>query len=120
MGSGNEEGVYAEAISLQLRNIELPEAYKTAVDNKQEAEEDIKLAQAQRKQETTKAGTEEKTAIKEAEKISQTAENEAEIIRLEASRKADETTYSFEQEAEALLSFKQELNLTTEGLLAYV
>ena len=54
-GRGN--GVYARAISLQLRDVTLPPEYKEAVATKQEAEEDIQLARNQRKQEVTKAET---------------------------------------------------------------
>ena len=49
-------GVYARAISLQLRNVELPEEYRESVSEKQSAAEDITLAQNQRSQETTKVG----------------------------------------------------------------
>ena len=51
-------GVYARAISLQLTNVELPEEYREAVSEKQQADEDIELAKNQRTQETTKANTE--------------------------------------------------------------
>jgi hypothetical protein len=50
----DSKGVYATAISLQLRNIELPDDYNAAVAKKQNAEEDIALAQNQRKQRLTK------------------------------------------------------------------
>ena len=52
--SKEDFGVYARAVSLQLRNIELPKEYQAAVAEKQSAEEDIALAQNQRKQEVTK------------------------------------------------------------------
>jgi hypothetical protein len=50
----DSKGIYAKAISLQLRNIELPDDYNAAVAKKQNAEEDIALAQNQRKQRLTK------------------------------------------------------------------
>lgn len=121
---GNEEtgeaGVNAVAVSLQLTFVELPFAYKRAVEEKQAAEEDIALAIAQRKQETTKANTELLQAKEEARKIRDTANNEAEVLLTEARLKAEETLYSFEKEAEALVQVKETLNLTTEGVLAYL
>jgi len=119
-GNEIEEGVNAVAISLQLKNVDLPEAYYNAVAEKQAAEEDIALAIAQRQQETTKANTELLKAKEEARKIEDTANNEAEVLLTEARLKAEETLYSFQKEAEALVEVKNQLNLTTEGVLAYL
>mmetsp|Transcript_27673 Transcript_27673/g.47917 ORF Transcript_27673/g.47917 Transcript_27673/m.47917 type:complete len:172 (-) Transcript_27673:108-623(-) len=119
-GNEIEEGVNAVAISLQLKNVDLPEAYYNAVAEKQAAEEDISLAIAQRQQETTKANTELLKAKEEARKIEDTANNEAEVLLTEARLKAEETLYSFQKEAEALVEVKNQLNLTTEGVLAYL
>lgn len=115
-----EEGVNAVAVSLQLTYIGLPEAYNRAVAEKQAAEEDIALAIAQRQQETTKANTKLLQAKEEARKIEDTANIEAEVLLTEARLKAEETLYSFQKEAEALVEVKEQLNLTTEGLLAYL
>ncbi len=118
--SDEEEGVNAVAVSLQLAYIHLPERYNTAVAEKQAAEEDIALAIAQRKQETTKANTNLLKAEEEARKIKDTANNEAEVLLTEARLQAEETLYSFQKEAEAIVQVKRELNLTTEGVLAYL
>ena len=67
-GEGHD-GVYARAISLQLRNIDLPEEYREAVHEKQSAAEEIELAKNQRTQETTKAQTELLSAQEEARKV---------------------------------------------------
>lgn len=115
----NSDGVYARAISLQLRNIGLPEEYQKAVEEKQSANEDIALAKNQRIQETTKANTTLLAATETAEKILDTARNDASVIVTEAKLKADETTFAFRSEAEVLVSVKKMLNLTTEGVLAY-
>jgi prohibitin 2 len=88
-------GVYARAISLQLTNVELPEEYREAVSEKQQADEDIELAKNQRTQETTKANTELLAAAEEAKKINNTATNEADVITIEATEKATEVTYAF-------------------------
>merc|ERR1712013_967009 len=116
----DEEGVHAVAVSLQLTHVHLPEAYNEAVAKKQAAEEDIALAIAQRKQETTKARTEFLKAIEEAKKIEDTANNDAAVLLVEAKFKAEETLYSFQKEAEALIEVKDKLNLTTEGVLAHL
>jgi regulator of protease activity HflC (stomatin/prohibitin superfamily) len=114
------EGVFAVAISLQLRNLQLPEAYQAAVADKQSAEEDIALAQNQRRQETTKARTELLTSQEEARKILDTAVNDAEVLLTEAQLEAQETTFAFEKEAETIVDVKAALNLTTNGVLAYL
>lgn len=118
--TAGEEGVNAIAVSLQLTYVHLPEKYNTAVAEKQAAEEDITLAIAERKQETTKANTELLKAKEEARKIKDTAQNEAEVLLTEARLKAEEILYSFQKEAEALVEVKNRLNLTTEGVLAYL
>jgi regulator of protease activity HflC (stomatin/prohibitin superfamily) len=115
-----EEGVNAVAVSLQLTYVHLPERYNTAVAEKQAAEEDIQLAVAQRTQETTKANTEYLKAKEEARKILDTANNEATVLLTEARLKAEETLYSFQKEAEALVEVRDALNLTAEGMLAYL
>merc|ERR1712157_226982 len=116
----DDDGVNAVAVSLQLSHLKLPLDYNSAVAEKQAAQEDIALAKAQRKQETTKANTELLRAQKEAEKIKDSAQNEAEVVLTEARLKAEETTYSFQKEAEALVEVKNRLNLTTEGVFAYL
>ncbi|KAG7370845.1 SPFH domain / Band 7 family protein [Nitzschia inconspicua] len=115
-----DEGVFALAISVQLRNLKLPTDYNTAVEEKQAAEEDIALAVAQRKQEKTKAETELLKAKEEARKILNTARNEAEVLVTEAYLKANETTFAFEKEAEIIVEVKTALNLNTEGVLTYL
>jgi len=118
--TSGEEGVNAVAVSLQLVYIDLPEEYNRAVREKQAAEEDIALAVAQRTQETTIANTALLKAGEEARKIEDTANNEAEVLLTEARLKAEETLYSFQKEAEALVEVKEKLDLTTEGVLAYL
>lgn len=115
-----DEGVFAMVVSLQLQNIELPAEYNEAVQEKQSAEEDIALAQNERKQEITKAQTELLKAVEESRKILDTANNEAEVLLTEARLKAEETTFAFEKESETILDVKDSLNLTTEGVLAYL
>jgi regulator of protease activity HflC (stomatin/prohibitin superfamily) len=121
---GDEErgldGVNAVAVSVQLRYIGLPPQYNDAVQEKQAAEEDIALAVAQRKQETTKANTDLLRAKEEARKIMDTAVNEAEVLLTESQLKAEETLFSFEKEADALVQVKEALGLTSEGVLAYL
>jgi vacuolar-type H+-ATPase subunit H len=116
----DSEGVYARAISLQLSNLELPFDYNSVITEKQNAEEDINLARNERKQETTKADTELLTAKETARKILDTARTEAEVLLTEARLKAEETTFSFTNEAETIVEVKDSLNLTTEGVLAYL
>lgn len=118
--NGSPDGVYAKVESVQLQNIELPVEYNDAVQEKQSAEEDISLAENERKQEITKAETERLRAEEEARKILDTARNEADLLLTEARLKAEGTMFSFEKEAETILEVKASLNLTTEGVLAYL
>ena len=92
-----EEGVYAVAALLQLTYVHLPEAYNEAVSAKQAAEEDIALAVAERKLETTKATTNLLIAEQLAVKTKDTANNEAEVLLIEAKLKAQETMYSIRE-----------------------
>jgi len=117
---GSNRGVYARAISLQLRNLELPEEYSDAVREKQSAEEDIALAINQRQQETTRARTALLRAREEARKILDTANNDVAIFLTEARLAANETSYAFEQETRTLVDAKTALGLSTDGVLAYL
>lgn len=113
-------GVYARAISLQLSNVELPAEYQAAVADKQAAAEDIELARNQRTQETTKAGTRLLTAVEEGRKILDTARNDANVTLTEAYLRAEEIAFAFETEATVVIRVKALLNLTTDGVLAYM
>ncbi|CAB9500914.1 SPFH domain / Band 7 family [Seminavis robusta] len=113
-------GVYARAISLQLKEVTLPDAYKDAVAAKQEAAEDIELAKNQRTQETTKARTALLSAQEEARKIIDSAENNANVTLTEATLQAEEIAFALQTEAQVLVRAKTSLNLTTDGLLAYM
>lgn len=116
----NLEGVNAVAVSLQLRFVGLPEAYNDAVAEKQSAQEEIAVAVAQRRQETTKANTELLRAKQEAQRILDAARNEAEVLLTEANLRAEETLFAFEKEADALMQVKQSLGYDSEGVLAYL
>lgn len=118
-GEGHD-GVYARAVSLQLRYVGLPAPYKEAVSQKQQATEEIELAKNQRIQETTKATTDLLSATEEAKRVNDTAINDASIILTEASIKAQETLFAFETEANVIVTVKNRLNLTASGVLAYL
>jgi regulator of protease activity HflC (stomatin/prohibitin superfamily) len=115
-----EDGVYALASSLQLRDIQLPELYKTAVSDKQRAEEDISLAKNQRTQESTKAQTELLASREEARKILDKAYNDGNVTIIQADLKAEETTFAFQREQEVLVKAKEQFNLGPNGILAYM
>lgn len=114
------DGVYARAISLQLRDVQLPEEYNVAVQEKQSAEESIALAQNQRLQETTKANTLLLAANEEARKIDDTAVNDAFIALTEGRIKANATKFAFGLEAEVIKSVKDSLGLSIDGVLAFL
>ena len=106
--------------SLLLFGISIPKLVLPGCEDILADKEDIALAKAQRTQETTKATTQLKTAEKEAQKILDTAENEATILVQEATLKAEETLYSFERETETIVALKEALALSTEGVLSYL
>lgn len=115
-----DDGVYALASSLQLKYVDLPSEYRQAVSGKQRAEEDIALARNQRIQETTKSQTELLAAEEEAQKISDTAKNDASVIMIEAELKREETLFAFEKQKDVLLEAKENFNLNADGVLAYM
>jgi regulator of protease activity HflC (stomatin/prohibitin superfamily) len=117
---GNHTGVFAKLLSLQVKNLNLPERYSTSVAEKQTAKEDIALAVNQRKQEVTKAKTALLSSKEEARKIADTANNEASITLTQARLRAEEILYAFENEAETLVRVKDDLNLTVDGILSYL
>jgi regulator of protease activity HflC (stomatin/prohibitin superfamily) len=118
-GGDGVSGLYARAISFQLRNVKLPVEYNDAIAAKQAAEEDIGLAIAQRNQEVTKARTKLLAANEQARKILDTARNEANVTLTEANLRAEEIKFALEKEASVLFEVKQALNLTTTGMLSY-
>ena len=113
-------GVYAKAISLQLSNVDLPRRYRDAIAERQSANEDIALAINERSQEVTKAGTELLKSKAEAQKVRDTAINDANVTLTEANLKAEEILFAFEREAETLVRVKTNLNLTVEGVLGFL
>jgi len=120
-GSINGEGgVYVRAVTVQLNNLEVPNAYKNAISNRQSAEEDISLAINQRRQALIQANSTLLAAEEDAKRIKDTATNEAEVLLKEAELKAEETQFIYEKEAETLLNIKNALDLSSEGLLSYM
>lgn len=115
-----EGGVYARLVSVQLRSVKVPQAYTEAIQEKQSAEEDITLAINQRSQDTTKANTDLLAAKEDAVQIMDTANNEAEVVLTEAGLRAEEISIIFERQAEVIVGVKNALNLTPEGVLAYM
>lgn len=112
--------IRAEANSLQLSNVDLPKLYTDAVSDKQRAEEDIALAINQRNQELTKAETGLKAAQEEATKITDNANNTAQITLTQARLKAEEITYTLTRQTEALKHAQDNLGLDSNGILAYM
>ena len=98
----------------------LPSAYTSAISQKEEAAQDIELAVQQRTQEVTKAQTQLLSAQEEAVKIMDTALNDANITLTRAALKAQETLFALETESNVLVRVKESLNLSTEGVLAYM
>lgn len=119
-GEINDEGVYAFLNSLQLENVELPSEYKSAISEKQRAQEDIALALNQRSQELTKANTELLAAKEETKTIIARAQNQRNVTITEAENIADQTLYAFEKEKEVLARVKVDFNLDANGIIAYM
>lgn len=115
-----EEGVYALANSLQLQNVDIPSEYKSAVSEKQKAQEDILLAANQREQELTKARTGLLAANEEAVKIMANAYNEENVTITKAQLKAEETLFALEKEREVLKQLQDTFQLDANGILAYM
>ena len=114
------EGIYAKIVSTQLRNVDLPKEYNDAVAAKQSAQQDIDLALNQRKQATTKAQTDYLTAQQEAIAMLESANNDADVILTEATLQAEGILFAYQLEAETIDNVKTSLNLTTNGILAFL
>jgi len=120
MDDNTHDGVYARAVSLQLKNVELPFEYTDAVSDKQSAKEDIALAKNQRNQELTKANTELFAVQAESTKILENALNDVNVTLTEADLTAAQTMFTFAEETETIKQAKETFNLTTNGLLSYM
>jgi len=116
----SHDGVYARAVSLQLRNVELPTEYKNAVSDKQSAKEDIALARNQRNQELTKANTELFAVQAETKKILENALNDVNVTLTAADLTAAQTIFTFAEETETIKQAKETFNLDTNGVLSYM
>lgn len=114
------DGVYARAVSLQLKNVELPAEYTNAVSDKQSAKEDIALAKNQRNQELTKANTELFAIQAESKKILENAWNDVNVTLTEADLTAAQTIFTFAEETETIQQAKETFNLDTNGVLSYM
>ena len=117
--SGNN-GLHARAISLQLKNVELPGLYKNAVEEKQRAEEDILLARNERIQQIIIANTELLAAQQQGQRIEDQAFNDGNITITLANFQANRTMYRFEREIYILSQAQSFLNLNTNGVLSYM
>mmetsp|Transcript_11321 Transcript_11321/g.47300 ORF Transcript_11321/g.47300 Transcript_11321/m.47300 type:complete len:313 (-) Transcript_11321:67-1005(-) len=112
--------VHALAVGLQLSFVELPAEYSKAVAAKQAANEDIGLAINQREQQRTIAEQALQTATEQAKKINDTALNDKMLLVREAELQAEGIALQFAAEADVYSYAREALNLTSEGLLAYV
>jgi len=113
-------GVYARAVSLQLKNLMLPTEYTDAVSDKQSVKEDITLAKNQRNQELTKANTELFAVQAETKKILDNALNDVNVTLTAADLTAAQTMFTFAEETETIQQAKETFNLTTNGVLSYM
>lgn len=116
----SHDGVYARAVSLQLKNVDLPAEYTNAVSDKQSAKEDIALAKNQRNQELTKANTELFAVQAETKKILENAMNDVNVTLTEADLTAAQTIFTFAEETETIQQAKETFNLDTNGVLSYM
>jgi len=114
------DGVYARAISLQLKNVNLPAEYTNAVSDKQSAKEDIALAKNQRNQELTKGNTELFAVQAETTKILENALNDVNVTLTAADLTAAQTLFTFAEETETIQQAKETFNLDTNGVLSYM
>ena len=118
--SGADLNLFSSAVSVQLRNLEIPEAYSNAVSAKQRAAEEIDLAENQRVQIVTEANTLKLNAAITANEIVNAATSDADIRIEEASYKANATLLEFSSEASIYTNLITNLDLTSEGFLSYM
>mmetsp|Transcript_8790 Transcript_8790/g.10201 ORF Transcript_8790/g.10201 Transcript_8790/m.10201 type:complete len:568 (+) Transcript_8790:39-1742(+) len=116
----NHDGMYAEAIALQLTMVKFPEEYMYAVRKKQAAKEDVALAIQQRIQETIRARTGLLVAEREAEILMDRAYNTANVTLTQAGYTADQTKFMFDRESMVLSQAKSFLSLDANGVLGFM
>lgn len=114
------EALSATINSVQLQNVAAPDEWERAVEEKEDAREDISLAKNQRELEITKANTELKLAEEDAKVILQNADNEAQIIITKARSQAAALITKLQTEVNKTRDAMDKLNLTTDAMLRYV
>ena len=105
---------------LQLVNVDRPSEYEQAVLNRENAKNEIDLAQNEEFQALTQANTQVDIAVEERTRILDSAETQAEIRRNQSIAETDGIIDRFTQLADLYGSVKVERNLTVKGILTYI
>eukprot|EP00243_Klebsormidium_subtile_P001311 TRINITY_DN12271_c0_g1_i1.p1 TRINITY_DN12271_c0_g1~~TRINITY_DN12271_c0_g1_i1.p1 ORF type:complete len:308 (+),score=56.14 TRINITY_DN12271_c0_g1_i1:510-1433(+) len=116
----NVQPLRAIILDVQLRNVTYPPAWSTAVALKEQASYDITLASQERQQAISKANGDLLLANQNATITIQIAQTQANVLQAQANYQGQALLTQFKTEADKAAQIQQTLNLTTEGLLAYL
>lgn len=118
---GDFDGSMATLVSdLQLIYVWRPDVYEEAVTSKENARNDIALAEAERDQAITQAQTVQLEAYTEANRTINGAQTEATVIKQFAASNASAITEQYAAWTELYTAVKQAHGFTTDALLAYI
>ncbi|GAQ85742.1 hypothetical protein KFL_002520010, partial [Klebsormidium nitens] len=116
----NVQPLHAIILDVQLRNVTYPPDWSNAVALKEQASYDITLASQERQQAISKANGDLLLANQNATITIQIAQTQANVMQAQADYQGQALLTQFKTEADKAAQIQQTLNLTTEGLLAYL
>lgn len=105
---------------LQLKNVNRPVAFETAVRDKENARSQIGLARNEEAQALTQAETKKDVAVEEATRILDSANTTAEIKLAQAEAESEAILDRFTQLGSVFGAVKQSSQLTNKGILTYI
>ncbi len=112
------EDYHAILQAFQLRDLQRPDLYETAVRNKEDARSEITLAQNERVQKLTQAETTLSVAKQEMAKKLYEANIDADVTELEALNLAESVRLFYDTTKQVYKSLKDAKNLTENAVLA--
>jgi len=115
-----EGGMHALVLDLQLTQIDRPPAYETAVDNKEQARNNIDRIRNQKSEKITQANTALARVQVSANKTIATARTQAAVVTKQAEANGAIIYGQYQSQGALYKSVRETRGLSSEGLLAYI
>ncbi|CAL8468393.1 g7933 [Coccomyxa elongata] len=112
--------LHADIMDVQLKNVQPPDDWKTAVASKQQAQQDILLASNERDQSIAKVNGDLKLAQQSAEIMLEEARTNATVILQDAISQAAGIGAMYQQQAEIAANITKTNGLSINGYIAYL